>query len=55
MTQPLLIPTMMKMRWTIYLKYLVVKLIGSSLVKQQKIIGLHKNKKKLLDYIMGLN
>ena len=41
MTQPLLIPTMMKMRWTIYLKSLEVKLIGSSLVKQQ--IKLYKN------------
>ena len=35
MTQPLLIPVMMKMRWTIDLKALAVKLIGGSLVKQQ--------------------
>ena len=34
-TQLLLIPVMMKMRWTIYLKALTVKLIGNSLVKQQ--------------------
>ena len=35
MTQPLLILVMMKMRWTIDLKALAVKLIGSLLVKQQ--------------------
>ena len=35
MIQPLFIRMLMKMRWTIYLKALAVKLIGSSLVKQQ--------------------
>ena len=35
MNQLLLIPVMMKMRWAIYPKALVLKLIGSSLVKQQ--------------------
>ena len=34
MTQLLLIPVMMKMRWTIQVKALAVRLIGSSLVKQ---------------------
>ena len=34
-TRLLLIPVMMKMRWTIYLKALAVRLIDSSLVKQQ--------------------
>ena len=54
MTKPLLIPMMMKMRWTIYLKALAVKLIGSSLVKQhvvQNITGLHNGAKlKALAY-----
>ena len=35
MSQLLLIPVMIKMRWTIYLKALAVKLIGSSLAEQQ--------------------
>ena len=48
MTQLLLIPVMAKMRWTIYLKALAVKLTGSSLVKQQivkNITGLHNGTK----------
>ena len=49
MTQTLLIPIMMKM--TIYLEALAVKIISSSLVKQQIVL------KTSLDYryIMGLN
>ena len=35
LTQPLLIPVMMKMRRTIRVKAMAVKLVGSSLVKQQ--------------------
>ena len=35
MAQLLLIPMMMKMRWTIYLKTLAVKLIGGSLPERQ--------------------
>ena len=35
MTQLLLLPAMMKMRETVYLKHLTVKLTGSSLVKQE--------------------
>ena len=35
MTDPLLLPVMIKMRWTIHLKALAVKLIGSSFMKQQ--------------------
>ena len=34
-TRLLLIPVMMKMRWTNYLKALSVRLIDSSMVKQQ--------------------
>ena len=38
LTQLLLVPMMMKLRWNIYLKALAVKLIGSSLVKKQFVL-----------------
>ena len=55
MIQPLLIQMMMKMRWTIYLKALAVKLIGSSFVKQQivkNITGLHNAKFRISPLIV---
>ena len=48
-TRLLLIPVMMKMRWTNYLKALSVRLIDSSMVKTTNCIKIP------LDYIMGLN